>query len=66
MQNNVIVARAWARTAARARPYDIEAATAAWSFECVCLFSLLGLIVTTAALFGASPATAAAVTAALT
>ena len=65
MQDNAIVARGWAREAADEPTHDVDAAAARRALECVCLFSLLGLLLTAAVLFGSSPETAAAVSAAM-
>lgn len=57
MQHNVIVVRNWNRG------FDATIDTA--SLECVSLFSLFGLTVSTAVLFLCSPETVAAMTAAM-
>jgi hypothetical protein len=49
----------------RGRASDPSAAVARSSLECVLLFSLLGVVLSAAVLFGASGATIAMVTAAL-
>ena len=64
MQDNVIVARQWTRDVAQARPHD-DAAVWRRSLECVCLVSLLGLLVTAIFLFGSSPEAIEAFTAAM-
>jgi hypothetical protein len=65
MQDNVIVASGWVREAAREQPRGADAEAALRSLPCVCLFCLLGLLVTAALLLSSSPETVAAVTAAM-
>jgi hypothetical protein len=57
MHDNTAFASRWTR--------DADAARVSVSLECVCLFSILGIVVTLVALMGASDETIAAMTAAL-
>jgi len=57
MHDNTILVRRWTR--------DTDAAQVSLSLECVCLFSLLGIVLSAMALLSASDETIAAVTAAL-
>ena len=57
MSENVIVSRRWTR--------DTDVLEVSRSWNAVCLFSLLGLVLTAAALLSASDETIASVTAAL-
>jgi len=57
MHDNTALARRWTR--------DADASQFSLSLECVCLFSILGIVLSVAALIGASDETTAAVTAAL-
>jgi len=57
MHDNTALARRWTR--------DADASQLSLSSECVCLFSILGIVLSVAVLMGASDETTAAVTAAL-
>lgn len=57
MHDNTAFASRWTR--------DADASQVSVSLECVCLFSILGIVLTLAALMGASDETIAAVAAAL-
>ncbi|HXW23442.1 MAG TPA: hypothetical protein VEK73_01755 [Xanthobacteraceae bacterium] len=72
MQDNVIVAGGSERAVARGRTRTLAHGwlrgvdAEAWkALECVSLFCLLGLLVTAVVLFGSSPETVAAMTAAM-